>query len=92
MLVFKWGKNAPLPPQALERAGVPTANENKDVKKSSGTSPPRSVEGMQEAADAGQQMSAALTVRQLLVRRGLSLVLMIIILASAVSIAELLNP
>ncbi|TWW74686.1 Multidrug and toxin extrusion protein 1 [Takifugu flavidus] len=77
--------------QALERAGVPTASENKDVKKSSGISPPWSVEGMQEAADAGQQMSAALTVRQLLVRRGLSLVLMIIILATAVSIAELLH-
>lgn len=46
---------------------------------------------MEEAADAGQQMSAALTVRQLLVRRGLSLVLMIIILATAVSIAELLD-
>uniref|UniRef100_A0A674N7B0 Multidrug and toxin extrusion protein n=1 Tax=Takifugu rubripes TaxID=31033 RepID=A0A674N7B0_TAKRU len=90
-LVFKWGKNAPLPPQALERAGVPTASENKDVKKSSGTSPPWSVEGMQEAAGAGQQMSSALTVRQLLVRRGLSLVLMIIVLATAVSIAELLD-
>ncbi|XP_056910643.1 multidrug and toxin extrusion protein 1-like isoform X2 [Takifugu flavidus] len=77
--------------EALERAGVPTASENKDVKKSSGISPPWSVEGMQEAADAGQQMSAALTVRQLLVRRGLSLVLMIIILATAVSIAELLH-
>lgn len=77
-----------LPPQALERAGVPTANENKEVKKSSGSSPPGSVEGMQEA---GQQMSAALTVRRLLVRRGLSLVLMIIILATAVCIAELLN-
>lgn len=48
---------------------------------------------MQEAAGAGQQIPelAALTVRQLLVRRGLSLVLMIIILATAVSIAELLD-
>lgn len=43
--------------------------------------------------EAGQQMSepAALTFRQLLLRRGLSLVLMIIILATAVSIAELLD-
>lgn len=75
--------------QALERAGVHRANENKDVKK---TSPPSSVEGALEAADAGQQIPepVALTVRQLLVRRGLSLLLMFSILAAAIYIAELL--
>lgn len=73
--------------QALERAGVRTANEIKDM-----ASSVRSVELTLEAADAGQQMREPvdLTVRQLLVRRGLSLLLMFIVLAAAVSVAELL--
>lgn len=52
----------------------------------------RSVEGRLEAADSEQQTQGPgdLTVRQLLVRRGLSLLLMVIILAAAVSVAELL--
>lgn len=74
--------------QALERAGVRTANENKDMTKTSRSNSVRSVDVTLEAADAGQHVD--LTVRQLLVRRGLSLLLMVLVLAAAVSLAELL--
>lgn len=75
------------PQQALERAGVRTANEIKDM-----ASPVKSVKLTLEASDAGQQTREPvdLTVRQLLVRRGLSLLLMFIVLAAAVSVAELI--
>lgn len=78
--------------QALERAGVRTASENKDMAKTSRSNSVRSAEVTPEAADAGQQTREPvdLTLRQLLVRRGLSLLLMIIIFAAAVSAAELL--
>lgn len=52
----------------------------------------RSVEVMLEAATAGQQMQepADLMAGQLLVRCGLSLLLMVLVLAAAVSVAKLL--
>lgn len=80
------------PQQALERAGVGPANENKNGAKPSRSSCERSVEVALEAAAAGQQMQepADLTGGQLLVRRGLSLLLMVIVLAAAISVAQLL--
>lgn len=78
--------------QAQERAGVHPANGNKDMAKTSRSSSIRSAEVTLEAADAAQQMPEPvnLTVKQLLVRRGLSLLLMLSVFAAAVSIAELL--
>lgn len=61
-----------------------------ETSRSSSLSP---VEGKLEALDAGQQTSddGALSVRQLVVRRGLSVLLMFVILAAGVFIAELLT-
>lgn len=61
-----------------------------ETDQSTSTSP---VEGKMEALDAGQQTSndVALSVRQLVVRRGLCVLLMFVILAAGVFSAELLT-
>ncbi|CAN9501350.1 unnamed protein product [Ophioblennius macclurei] len=77
--------------EALERSGVNMGDmKNKGVDLNERSNGP--ADEKTEAAESGQQTAAggALTVRQLVVRRGLTVLLMFVILAAGVAVSEIL--